>query len=84
MFLGILSPVSLLPLLSRWPPLPAARAPVQQAPSVPTPVTRGIYSQEQQWLGEQEFSVQSTCLFTRLESSLVPAVFLTAQFLQKT
>ena len=28
--------------------------------------------------------IPPTCLFTRLESSLVPAGFLTAQFLQKT
>jgi hypothetical protein len=36
-------------------------------------------------IGDLNWGLASTCLFTRLEeSSLVPAVFLTAQFLQKT
>ena len=40
---------------------------------------------EQQDTGQLDSSPSSTCLFTRLEeSSLVPAGFLTAQFLQKT
>ena len=37
------------------------------------------------WTTDGEAKQISTCLFTRLEeSSLVPAGFLTAQFLQKT
>ena len=42
--------------------------------------------QQQLWgRGDGGAAVQATCLFTRIEeSSLVPAEFLTAQYLQKT
>ena len=35
------------------------------------------------FVGTNKGGAGTTCLFTRLESSLVPAGFLTAQFLQK-